>query len=359
MKNSERQSDRGSGYIPTLDGWRAVAVLMVIGSHSSRAGGQSWYDGFAVLGVEIFFGISGLLICRRLLDEHERRGHIQLKGFYIRRCTRILPAAWLYLTCVTLLCEFVTNGIRSPREVISCLLIFRNYLPDGSMSWYTGHFWSLMVEEHFYILFPASIVVLGPRRAVWALPVAAFFFLVWRLIDDRTGLLTQELPGVFRTRRSDLRLANLIWGCWLAVLLHRYRGPRWKKLTVSAGCVALALIVADQAGYFPLNGYARGALIPWMLASATLTPDGAIGRFLEWRVLRWVGRISFSLYLWQQLFFVPEPAMEIPEIRHLQRLPWNFAFVFLLASISYYFVERPMIRLGHRLARPATPGRPT
>ena len=133
-----------SAYLPTLDGWRAIAVALVVLCHLAE-GQAPWRDASGDLGVSIFFGISGYLICTRLLDEDRSRGRISLRRLYLRRAFRILPPAFAYLTAITLLALLGVFHL-SLLEVAAAALFFRNYVPGN---WDSSHFWSLAVEEHF------------------------------------------------------------------------------------------------------------------------------------------------------------------------------------------------------------------
>src|SRR5580704_3843554 len=154
-----------SRHIPTLDGWRALAILLVIAHHAGTAfyGEKEYYASsptrFGIWGVPVFFGLSGILITKLLLEEFDRTGAISLKNFYIRRAFRILPPASLYVLCVAAL-----GLVVSRTEFVGSLLFFRNYLPDSIAGLYTAHFWSLAVEEHFYLIWPGLLVWLGVRR---------------------------------------------------------------------------------------------------------------------------------------------------------------------------------------------------
>ncbi len=148
-------SPEKTAYIPTLDGWRAMAILGVMIYH----GTTSWfypygpcpsYESLLVIqqgakGVDIFFALSGFLICSRLLEERRKTGGINLKRFYFRRGFRILPPYYFYLA---VLAAVTATGliVVQPMEWWGCLLFFRNYLPPlQTHGWYTGHFWSLSV----------------------------------------------------------------------------------------------------------------------------------------------------------------------------------------------------------------------
>src|SRR6185503_16967490 len=220
--------------IPTLDGWRAIAILLVLFCHS----GDSLFGDGGLLpnallaraapkggfGVSIFFAISGFLITARLLDEHRSTGRISLSKFYTCRAFRILPAAMTYLGIVSLL-GAVGVIVVGWREVAGAALFFRNYMPTQP-SIYTEHYWSLSVEEHFYILWPALLVLFGRggRARAWVV-ACALGVALWHGIDFRSHLTIAEAPGgEWVTPRSDHCFDRLLWGCWMAMLL---KDPVW------------------------------------------------------------------------------------------------------------------------------------
>ena len=175
-----------SGYIPTLDGWRTIAVFAVIAFHApaihlgrfSLNALQEYGD----RGVQLFFAISGVLICSRLLEEQRLHGSISLRGFYLRRLFRIQPAAMLMLGAAVLLGLIGVLRI-SAAPTMASLLSYRNFYDalGGAATAddrYTAHFWSLAIEEHFYLLLPA-ILVLFRKRAATVLAVLSGVFVVW------------------------------------------------------------------------------------------------------------------------------------------------------------------------------------
>ena len=353
-----------SGYLPTLDGWRAIAIAGVLIDHGTGMffRGASWYPYLRTgpNGVSLFFAISGFLICSRLLEEEQLFGRISLKGFYLRRACRILPAAFAYLGVLALLA--VTGlVIVTPVEWWSCVLFFRNYLPPGwiGAGWggYTVHYWSLAVEEHFYLLWPALLAFSGRARARYLAASLAATVAVWRWWDFRHQWVDRHLPGLLFPSRTDIRLDALLLGCLAALVMAEPRWRQWleRRFTPAvwwAGVVAYVLtqVVWRRHGY----GSGESALLAALVAGTVLRPAGIAGRVLENRVMQWVGRLSYSLYLWQQLFLVPGARWPLSM---LQRMPLDLVMVFVMAALSYEIVERPMIRLGHRLAPPPTPGR--
>jgi len=351
-------------YRPTLDGWRAIAILLVMFAHGGSAlfdvGGRyanpGWYalsqhGGF---GVDLFFGISGLLICGRLLDENERTGGIRLGSFYIRRVFRILPPAFAYLAIVGIL-AIAGFIVVSPREWLSSVFFSRNYIvTPTNTGWYTGHFWSLAVEEHFYLIWPAALIALGAGRARRYLPGIAIAVAIWRVVDFHF-LHGQIWPGVLSDNiyeRTDTRFDGLLWGCWIALVasVPAYRAILTQRLSASVIAGLIIALIACIALNPPLQMAWESFLVPLILVSTVLKPTILFGRILEASLMRWIGRISYSLYLWQQLFMVGSKVPRPLPFGRVQEFPLNIVAVFVCASASYYLLERPLVALGHTLS---------
>jgi peptidoglycan/LPS O-acetylase OafA/YrhL len=207
--------------IPTLDGWRAVAILAVLVAHSAwlfapgcffesarvrhvaRFGGQ---------GVDLFFAISGFLITSLLLAEMEKTGAASLRGFYTRRVFRILPPLIAYLLVLAGLAVWWRELV-APWEFAASLLFFRNYTMQVAGGRATNHFWTLSVEEHFYLFWPALLVFAGRRRALKIAIGIALCVAVWRGLDGRMHLFATLFgtdPGRFL--RTDTRIDGILWG---------------------------------------------------------------------------------------------------------------------------------------------------
>lgn len=366
---TDHRAIRPNVYLPTLDGWRAIAILAVMIYHASdgvfQTGGiypnsfLRTLAGHGAMGVDIFFGISGFLICSCLLAEHQQNGFISLKRFYIRRFFRILPPYMTYLAGLTILAVlgFVTI---SPAAWWSCLLFFRNYLPDEtSGTFYTGHFWSLAVEEHFYLIWPGLLVLAGIPRARRMVVALAGMIAIWRAWEFRHQWSAELIPALSMCRwdwRTDVRLDGLLWGCWMALLLRetawRQRLTRWLSPGVWLGLIASFIACVYYKPPFAWTW--QSMLIVLILAGTVLRPQSVSSLILESAPMRWVGRMSYSLYLWNSLFF---PGMGYPRplaLGILQAFPINVFLVFACAFLSYNFVERPLIRLGHSLASSAS-----
>lgn len=363
-----------TGYLPTLDGWRALAILGVMLRHANETlcgpGGVYPSEYLAVKlsyggwGVDFFFGLSGFLITARLLEEKKKWAHISLRSFYVRRAFRILPPIVTYLAALGLL-SLAHRIVTGYDDYLSSLFFYRNYnrcLVDGnaSITWYTGHFWSLSVEEHFYLLWPTLLIgLLASGVPLRGVAFVSLLVVAWHALDSRfqwslrlLGLDT-DCPT-----RTDYCLDKLLWGCWVALALgwgpsalrwlpRLLSGPFWWALLLLAALSMFApgSIQLGQSWWLPF-------VIPLLIAGTVVCPRGPVGTFLEWRPLRWIGRLSYSLYIWQQLFLVPQPKFSmLPALPPLVTFCLVMALSFGCAALSYYFVEQPMIRLGHRLSR--------
>jgi peptidoglycan/LPS O-acetylase OafA/YrhL len=367
MSSSLSQTKRSKirpGYLPTLDGWRAIAIAAVLLDHVTFALHRqaSWCPlvRTGANGVSLFFAISGFLICSRLLEEEQLFGSISLKGFYIRRACRILPAALMYLLVLALL-AMGALAIVTPLEWWSCILFFRNYLPPewirAGWGGYTIHYWSLAVEEHFYLLWPAMLAFSGRVRARYLAGGLAITVAVWRWWDFHHQWLNRYLPGLLFPSRTDVRLDGLLLGCLAALVLIEPGWRAWLERRFNAGvlwALAIGYVLFQVIPGKHTYSIWESTLLAALVAGTVLHPAGIVGWLLENPAMKWVGRLSYSLYLWQQLFLIPGASYPFSS---LQRFPLNLGMVFLTATLSYELVERPMIRLGHHLAPPPTPGR--
>lgn len=317
--------------IPSLDGLRAISIIFVVLSHMSKSGHapRIFYQ-FAATGVSIFFVISGYLITSILLREREQTETINLREFYIRRAYRIFPAAFVFMA--------VAIVVFWPQfrwyHIAAGLLYVANY--DLTRPWVFGHLWSLSIEEQFYFLWPGVLKLWYRHRVAIVLGVL-LVAPVWKLamlyFKVRWGLWA--FPAL-----AD----NLAIGCLLAVFAPRL--PRIKPYWAFAMAVA-----AMSVQFFPAGTTARTLLLLIVLrpifyvsiAGVLLHVVQTPYRVLNWGPVVWLGQISYSLYLWQ------EPFCANPHMRS-----GYLVFAALgCACLSYYFIERPMLRVRDRRNRQA------
>ena len=338
--------------IPTLDGLRAVAIAAVMISHgfiltdqSSRSARVVTYtdEQLGAVGVALFFAISGYLITMLLLDELETAGRVSLLGFYVRRTFRILPAAYLYLLALELLAKPVARG-----EMASAAFFFSNYWPDRL--WFTQHFWSLSMEEHFYLFWPVLLAHLGPQRAFQGALALVALVAVWR-----PWSLSHVMLSVPALQRTDMRLDAFLYAAALAIALRSWRRRALMEMICTrrfrlGGTFLFAATSGwAVAGSAPaLATLAQSALLPALIVSMIAWRGSWLYRLLESPSLRWIGRISYGLYLWQQFFLVAHSA------HTLEEAAWEFlpgvVGTGAAAAASYYLMERPLLRTGRVLS---------
>jgi peptidoglycan/LPS O-acetylase OafA/YrhL len=355
-------------HLPTLDGWRAVAIALVLLDHGAdpflRAllalGGhaaafssmayESLKDPIGRGGVHLFFALSGYLITLRLLQEEAARGGVSLSRFYLRRLFRIQPAALAYLALAGILGLAGVVAV-SAGGWRAALLGYAN-LSMPAQTWYTAHFWSLAVEEHFYLLWPLLFVLLGPRRRLHGALALAVLLALWLWAVVRYHVAWSPYMWV----RSDIEGNWVIWGCVAALMQASRAGARVLQFLTRPG-VGLSAVVLGFCSLLFSGLDAKvvcgltvltAAATPLLLLGTLYRPASLLGRLLEARPMRLLGRISYSLYLWQELFFVWDTDRS-DALGSLQDPPWRLPLTLGCALLSYYFLERPMIALGTRL----------
>ena len=354
------------GYLPTLDGWRALAITLVILQHAADNAGLSTAGLAAapfrqgVFGVEIFFAISGLLITSRLVHEYQTAHGISLKAFYLRRLFRIYPGALVFLFSLAALrlAGMIYLPVKHWLVSLFGMANFVNYFFHDSWTWYLGHFWSLAVEEHFYLLWPGILALAGLRRGLPVAMLLALTLALWRIAAPT--LFHQTMNDDFWTR-TDICADGLLWGCACALVIGTQAGAAWMRRLAQplvwwvVFLAAAAYAAAGMGGAQRLIGQGGLAIaLAFLVAGTVVRPDSRFARLLEWPALRWLGRLSYSLYLWQQLFLAAG-VFKSAKLAAVQRFPLNLLMAFALAILSYYGVERPLIRLGHRLTRKNLP----
>jgi peptidoglycan/LPS O-acetylase OafA/YrhL len=297
-------------------------------------------------GVDIFFVISGFLITLLLLRERERAGRISLSAFYVRRALRILPAYIAYLS-VVLFVQRAGLAYMDGRAWLTSLTYTVNFLPVPNPYWMIGQMWSLSVEEHFYLAWPVTLVLLGKRKSVVVLvagTVAASIlrFIVWEhyreYIDKDFFTLTRiDTIGV------GCLLAILAWDPRSWSLARLLRGRTTVAVILATLGFVLSIAVLSRSGKYAifLKNPIEAVLIAFVIFASANGPDSLVGRLLGWRPLVLVGVLSYSLYLWQP-FLAPQGDR--------WPFPWpvNLALMIAGSLASHLLVERPFLRLKDR-----------
>lgn len=390
-----------SRYIPALDGLRTLAVVAVVLYHLNL----TWAQG-GLLGVTIFFVLSGYLITRLLLNEVAKTSRIDLKSFWIRRIRRLVPAVVtvVFVTCA--LCTIFNHVMLTKMrpDILPSLLFFNNWWQIAqNVSYFNAlgdpspltHFWSLAIEEQFYLIWPpllfamVSMHVSKPNTRRVVLGLAAVSALAMMVLYNPAADPSRVYYG------TDTRVFSLLLGAWMAFipdrdlapvrLAHRLglnrlagaakhgknaEGKPGKKADESAdtapaqpsalvrfcsspasidvlgvvGLVGLAAMVALTNGYTAFQ-YRGGTLLcsilTLMVIAACVQPQGMVARALSAEPLVWVGKRSYSIYLWHYpLLLLMNPVANISDT------PWwqyilQVLVVVAVAECSYRFIETP------------------
>ncbi|HUC58126.1 MAG TPA: acyltransferase family protein [Streptosporangiaceae bacterium] len=363
---------QGSGqrYMPGLDGLRAIAVLAVIAYHEQFG----WAPG-GLLGVAVFFTLSGYLITDLLLAQWVAGGRIKLRQFWVRRARRLLPALFVMLAVVTAWVTIVDRSrlasLRGP--VLAALTYTSNwYLIIKNQSYFArfappqplDHLWSLAVEEQFYLLWPWLLLLallllrrLGMKSVKWlaipSLVLAAGSALLMFLLYQ---------PGLDPTRiyeGTDTRACGLLVGAALAMIWPSREGAKlkrrvWAVDVAAAGGLAVVFFMIARVGQYSPFIY-KGGLAVLSVATAAILAAGAVpgslvGRVLAWAPLRWLGVRSYGIYLWHYpVIVLSSPANSTED---LPRAAIQVAVSIALAALSWKFVEEPVRRgaIGKQLA---------
>lgn len=339
--------------IPSLNGLRAVSVTIVLLSHFVSA---KLFPGG--LGVYIFFVISGFLITRLLLAEGKETGRLSLPKFYARRAVRLLPVVVVYTIAVLGLYALMQSPIHWI-EPAGALFYFANYvyapIVEGSAATQMPFvpLWSLSIEEHFYFLLPAALVLLKrrPDRILWLMGLVCVACFGYRLA---VALLHPELVNTrFFYYRTECRLDSLAYGVALAALCEIPWGRRLLQrlantATLVAGLLVLAvsLLVRDEFFRQTLRYSIQGLAIAGIIC-AVVFRGGIAPWVLNLPAVRFVGVLSYSLYVWSLMAETLVGNAHLPRPLEIGAL---FLSSFVLAFASYRLLERPLVGLRHRLA---------
>jgi peptidoglycan/LPS O-acetylase OafA/YrhL len=345
--------------VPSLDGIRAVSFLLVFAAH---AGVTVVPGGF---GVTVFFFLSGYLITMLLRVERKASGTVSLSQFYMRRALRILPPFYLVLAFAALVAAVgpIAGGVE-PRALAAQALHLANYWivrhGYGGQPLGTGVYWSLAVEEHFYLVFPLLYVglcrfVREPRRQALALWALCAVVLAWRCVlvyglhsaSDRTYVA------------SDTRVDSILFGCALALFGNpaldgesRISEAVWKRILLPAALLALlaTFVVRDPALHETFRYTLQGIALTPVFVCAIRYPSWGPFRILNLRVVSFLGVLSYPLYLVHHVvLYALLPRFGVGAVRALLAFSLSMAIAWAL----YELVEKPSARLRRRLSASA------
>lgn len=349
-------------YMPGLDGLRAIAVLGIIIYHLNK----QWLTG-GFLGVDTFFVISGYLITSLLLKEYDDTGIIKLKSFWIRRLKRLLPAVIVLLMVVgtaTLLLKS-DNIIRVKHDIIAAIFYVSNW-------WYIAkdvnyfeqfsfmplkHLWSLAIEEQFYIFFPVILVTLlltiKKRYKIgfifWGVSIISLGLMMF--IYSINGDHSRVYFG------TDTRLQTLLLGVILAFLWPPFKlkndPPKVVKYVIdSIGSLSfivlilLFFIINDETNWIYDGGFYLISILTLFIIASVVHPSTWIAKIFSNPVLVFIGKRSYSLYLWHfaVISFVHSYYVDGQIPVYVYFIDISLTIIF--AELSYRFIETPFRKEG-------------
>jgi peptidoglycan/LPS O-acetylase OafA/YrhL len=340
-KTRDSANKKKSGHVPSLDGLRAISIILVLLGHVGGTDGFDEVDlgigDYAHLGVVVFFVISGFLITSLLISEEAKKGQVSLKLFYARRALRIFPASYAYIGFLVVLSLAGVTHLRI-QDFWHAVTYTVNYTRS---QWDIGHLWSLSVEEQFYLLWPLVFVTAGPRRVKWAIGVILFAPIA-RIF---ARIFLQHAPyggGAMFPMIAD----GLAAGCLLALIRTTLESWSWYlKLfqpVYSFGLLALILLTNHYLYYTPMTIFGTSVInisLAILIHRSVYRYDDWMGKILNLRALALIGGLSYSLYLWQQ------PFLNRNSDAWMNAFPQNIILAVGAALASYTLLERPFLKL--------------
>jgi peptidoglycan/LPS O-acetylase OafA/YrhL len=342
------------GYRPALDGVRGVSIVGVMAFHSGLVPG-GW------LGVDVFFTLSGFLITTLLVHESETTGDIELRRFYWRRFLRLVPALTiLAATCAATTIFTLPEASRAKAMlfVLAVMFYVGNWASiTGAPQGLLGHTWSLSIEEQFYLLWPPGVRLLYrriPARLIFlGLLATAAASIAYRCVAAQSG--AEPRLGRYLYLGTLTHADAILIGC-AAVFWQGIRSFSCGGVTARIGGIVGLLFIVVALMTVPLDYYFSYWTPTTAIAVATalvivdvLRSGSWIGRLLELPPCVWVGKRSYGLYLWHFPVFVALSGLSGAHLRYDSgRVLSGWVATFVIAALSYRYIEAPLLRLKSR-----------
>jgi peptidoglycan/LPS O-acetylase OafA/YrhL len=348
-------------YIRGFDGLRAVSIILVLLTHlgidkvvmSSPFFSRFYFLFFSVTGVMIFFTISGFLITLLLLKEKKASGRIDFKNFLIRRFLRLFPLLFVFYIVIFVLMGF---GIleRNYEALFLSFLYLYNFVPRYNYTGELAHTWSLGIEEQFYLFWPLIISFLKKYKnlVLFSLLLVSVSFLwsvfypVLALADDKIRFLNE---GFYLERWFIPACLPIITGALTAIILLKKENALQKLFYKTYIFLLLAFVVYFMQLFIPgmpdqlvelFKPFGVAILLVWIYYNQA----SILVNILEFKPISFIGKISYGIYVYQGLFLRTGPGGELK----IQHFPLNIILVFAMAILSYFLIEKPIMRFKNR-----------
>jgi peptidoglycan/LPS O-acetylase OafA/YrhL len=343
--------------IAGFDFIRAIAIIAVVLTHVGfygvlREAGILDQRAINLLnggtGVQIFFVLSGFLITILLVNELNETGNISLPKFFARRALRIFPLYFLVLILIILFHLFIWP-LGGMKPILFAATYTTNFIPQAWYSTTLGHTWTLAVEEHFYLIWPFLICVAIKFRWDRAAIVLAGFIACSAIAHNMLSSIPFLRTHFFIERWSIIAGSNIALGCLMAILItlgYKCFHSRWALFTAAA-LFCHSLFFGDMPGH--LDDLIRGAGISIFVSWIYLNQESAIVRALEFPPMRYVGMISYGIYMWQG-FFLSTGTLRVPGQLWPPPSWLGLLCLAVVAPLSFHFFERPALRFKRRFS---------
>lgn len=340
MKKINLSYSGSTAHYPALDGLRGIAILLVLAFHvlDLPAG---W------MGVDLFFVISGFLIGSILIDTREKSYYF--RNFYIKRVFRIFPLYYSVLIVVILFfaiadISFWKSGWAFFFYLQNIMATFLQFWPEGWQA-SLNHFWSLAIEEQFYLIFPLIVLLVSPRHLHWICLAGIIISILCRLFfyyhHNQLGTY------VFTISRID----SLLCGVWAAIWVRKRRSLRIEFIILSVVLMAALLLVSTDLRHpvFQTIGFTVNAFFFSILLLMALSPEMIVSRFLQIKFFKGTGKISYGLYVFHYPFLILfEHIIPSSDYQRSLVIALTLVMTFSTAMLSFRFFESYFMELRRK-----------
>jgi peptidoglycan/LPS O-acetylase OafA/YrhL len=336
------KSDNYIGYVPSLDGLRAIAVILVMLVHAHFYFGKN-----GQIGVSVFFTLSGFLITTLLLEEFDKNKSVSFLGFYTRRTMRLFPALYALLGFVIIYTLFFKSSSEQSiiyKEVLSAVFYVNNISWKwgwGNSALLLGHTWSLAVEEQFYLIWPCILVFVIKRNLLKPAQYGLILFIIISWVFKSKGIYPDIVSSIIQE--------SIFIGCLGAILRWNYNNIRIHQIIVLI-FLLLILIIGILPITLPFNFFNLCAILSIIVIIGLVNnEDYILNKYLSIKPMVFIGKISYSLYLWHviifRLFTWHSPFS--PSVTFITK----FIVTFLAAIASWYLIEQKATALGRKWSK--------
>jgi len=340
-------------YLPSLNGLRGISIILVVMSHLPKYDNDIYLKIFnGHLGVNIFFCLSGFLITTLCIKEKELSGTISLKLFYIRRALRIFPVAYLYLAVLFLINSIFHLDIAKFQFVAAMFYLTNlSYFRSHNFTWFTGHYWSLAVEEQFYLIFP-FILKKSSNTFYYVLIFIVFILPVFCALQEFFPRINNSVLYAFT--HYFIKFQSISVGCLFSIITFKegFNNTFFNFIqSYKVPLNILAFFLIFYLGYddfYSLKAICVNLVISFLTSYIIISNvpinNDIVYKLLNNKQISFIGILSYSIYIWQQIF--TSGSDKLPAF--LVTLPFNIAFIIITPLLSYFFYEKYFLSLKNK-----------